>query len=49
MWVRGLKQRGVRSSITTYKSHPMWVRGLKLMSAILIIFRLRRTPCGCVD
>ena len=30
-------------------SHPMWVRGLKLLSTLALRFILGRTPCGCVD
>ena len=31
------------------KSHPVWVRGLKLYPLPRIPRRGRRTPCGCVD
>ena len=31
------------------KSHPMWVRGLKLKYAITVVLGARRTLCGCVD
>ena len=30
MWVRGLKPTNVASRVKQVKSHPMWVRGLKL-------------------
>ena len=30
MWVRGLKHEGIQNSSNVRKSHPMWVRGLKL-------------------
>ena len=30
-------------------SHPMWVRGLKHILTINIMFTMCRTPCGCVD
>ena len=30
-------------------SHPMWVRGLKLLSPKVPNIEQRRTPCGCVD
>ena len=30
-------------------SHPMWVRGLKLVTALTALIRCRRTLCGCVD
>ena len=30
-------------------SHPVWVRGLKLLHAVLGIGLVSRTPCGCVD
>ena len=33
----------------SYWSHPMWVRGLKLMVLLLMVLLLSRTPCGCVD
>ena len=29
MWVRGLKQNDIESAYRCYRSHPMWVRGLK--------------------
>ena len=32
-----------------YKSHPTWVRGLKLFLPLTIILRLGRTLRGCVD
>ena len=31
------------------QSHPVWVRGLKLMAWMLCTALRRRTPCGCVD
>lgn len=31
------------------QSHPVWVRGLKLSTAMFLISPFRRTPCGCVD
>ena len=31
MWVRGLKHFGNGISILYKQSHPMWVRGLKLL------------------
>ena len=31
------------------KSHPEWVRGLKLAIALAIVRTNRRTPSGCVD
>ena len=32
------------------ESHPMWVRGLKLLHLLqLLLLLIRRTPCGCVD
>ena len=31
------------------KSHPMWVRGLKLSDSGVIEKESCRTPCGCVD
>ena len=34
MWVRGLKQRTEVHIQVSYKSHPMWVRGLKLQMTI---------------
>ena len=30
-------------------SHPVWVRGLKLFTAMVNVIKLCRTPCGCVD
>ena len=32
-----------------YLSHPVWVRGLKLPTAIIAAKHGSRTPCGCVD
>ena len=29
MWVRGLKPIDAKCSFTLFRSHPMWVRGLK--------------------
>ena len=34
---------------STEKSHPVWVRGLKLSGYIKPEVRFCRTPCGCVD
>ena len=31
------------------KSHPVWVRGLKLALVALAKDKDGRTPCGCVD
>ena len=31
MWVRGLKHERMRYDLTPQKSHPVWVRGLKLL------------------
>ena len=31
------------------KSHPVWVRGLKLQKSITARSSICRTPCGCVD
>ena len=49
MWVRGLKRVNTTSFTHPYKSHPMWVRGLKLISGKLWFINLSRTLCGCVD
>ena len=31
------------------RSHPVWVRGLKLVFMLISSMFLSRTPCGCVD
>ena len=31
------------------RSHPMWVRGLKLAVRLIPCLLVGRTPCGCVD
>ena len=31
------------------KSHPMWVRGLKLLLWVIRLLLPGRTLCGCVD
>ena len=50
MWVRGLKPLYIHLRALAVESHPMWVRGLKL----IVTNRngestSRRTLCGCVD
>ena len=40
-------KEGVNENVK--KSHPMWVRGLKLSSWYVLRLCLRRTLCGCVD
>ena len=35
MWVRGLKQRINEIITNNCTSHPMWVRGLKLLIVIM--------------
>ena len=50
MWVRGLKHLWCAPNIYPHvTSHPMWVRGLKLIMKQSIRVLVRRTPCGCVD
>ena len=39
----------VESPRSLDKSHPVWVRGLKLLVLYLAASVLSRTPCGCVD
>ena len=39
----------VRRANTNIQSHPMWVRGLKLLPFSLWVVMLSRTLCGCVD
>ncbi len=36
MWVRGLKHVQSGGDMHYYKSHPMWVRGLKLFEVVRI-------------
>gem|GEM_PF-4382558 len=47
-WIETL---GISGTILLYiVSHPVWVRGLKLLARyIQIVYVLCRTPCGCVD
>ena len=49
MWVRGLKQSKMMWTMKFVVSHPMWVRGLKLLMFDFGSLIARRTPCGCVD
>ena len=49
MWVRGLKRNRNERSEKGNPSHPMWVRGLKLIVQHTSEVIARRTPCGCVD
>ena len=49
MWVRGLKRQMLEVNQMREKSHPMWVRGLKLITAAKVDDTEGRTPCGCVD
>ena len=44
-----IETQRTRAQQRNFKSHPMWVRGLKL-NIVTFADRLRsRTPCGCVD
>ena len=36
-------------SASSHKSHPMWVRGLKLLYITITTLHISRTLCGCVD
>ena len=49
MWVRGLKHERFIIKTHLFKSHPMWVRGLKLNLSINKLILRSRTLCGCVD
>ena len=49
MWVRGLKQGSGDEKTKGVRSHPMWVRGLKLATIREGIVTVCRTLCGCVD
>ncbi len=49
MWVRGLKPEDDKNIDIRIKSHPMWVRGLKLVIQNIVYHAPGRTPCGCVD
>ena len=49
MWVRGLKHSVRYGSTSKATSHPMWVRGLKLLQRTPNTFSNSRTLCGCVD
>ncbi len=49
MWVRGLKLNRFNQLKTISWSHPMWVRGLKLVLVLLCQSLPSRTLCGCVD
>ena len=50
MWVRGLKLVFRDKPSFAMKSHPMWVRGLKLENVCVTKAAwASRTPCGCVD
>ena len=35
--------------VTSTRSHPVWVRGLKPTTGVIADVPLSRTPCGCVD
>ena len=42
--------RWKRLYLSGVKSHPVWVRGLKLvMGKPIRVIHEGRTPCGCVD
>ena len=46
-WIETLRTRYQASNT---KSHPVWVRGLKLRKRTLLqLEEISRTPCGCVD
>ena len=49
MWVRGLKRANVPCCKCASWSHPMWVRGLKLVPFGNLKAKAGRTLCGCVD
>ena len=49
MWVRGLKHIRALFRNGNLASHPMWVRGLKLLILLKKVLRSGRTLCGCVD
>ena len=49
VWVRGLKPERTHRLRSISLSHPVWVRGLKLFIIYIVVFKIRRTPCGCVD
>ena len=49
MWVRGLKHGNSAKYNEHNKSHPMWVRGLKLVHRLVAKAFVCRTLCGCVD
>ena len=49
MWVRGLKPALSLNTHVVEQSHPMWVRGLKLLLVMYASLYVRRTLCGCVD
>ena len=44
MWVRGLKQRMTNYVQKDSMSHPMWVRGLKLVHHIILVMKVRVAP-----
>ena len=44
MWVRGLKQQGHGGHNKAQVSHPMWVRGLKLVRTADLNVRARVAP-----
>ena len=46
-WIETFTRRAERWS--GFTSHPMWVRGLKLIETSNQIGLLSRTLCGCVD
>ena len=46
-WIETKKRRAEVEELV--RSHPLWVRGLKLYQRVVVIIHLRRTPCGCVD
>ena len=39
MWVRGLKRKRVGKLLGLLRSHPMWVRGLKLSELAVFCFQ----------
>ena len=49
MWVRGLKLPLDLHVLSSIKSHPMWVRGLKQDYRQNTWRKYCRTLCGCVD
>ena len=45
-WIETLRNQYKNGNV---KSHPSWVRGLKLRQQAMLVLPLGRTPRGCVD